>query len=181
MRDRGRPGVLSGSLAEREAGEREKKSAIFGRAPFLALTLAAAALLAAPLPSHAAAEVTVSLTQIRATERGSPKDIDPSLTEFRRQLENYPYRVFRRVGSDSQVITEGQSGTFAVQGGFSVSVRPSSGSGQFLVLDVTMKDQGGAERFATKVKIRDGGSVLIGKEFEVGQGSLFLAFTAKKR
>ena len=153
--------------------------------PALALAaLVLAFVLGAIVPERAggAGSVTIQLTQIRASERGSgAKDIDQKLEDLRRQLENFPYRVFRRVGLEAKTVADGTEASFALhEGGFKLTVRPSEGGGGFVLLDLAIRTGEGREVMSTRLKLKDGGTALLAKQLEVGNGVLLLAFTVRR-
>jgi hypothetical protein len=144
------------------------------------LAIALAALFFAGKAAEASGRVTIQLTQIRASGRGGPKQIEPSLEHLRSQLENYPYSKFEPIGVESQTVSDGQTATFHVTGGYKLRAEPSEGGGGAIVLDVKIRDGRGAEKLATRLKLPNGGTVLIAKDFEVGDGRLVLALTVQR-
>ncbi len=140
----------------------------------------AAAIALAPERVRAAPNVTVQVTQIRATGRGSPKQIDPALEHLRGQLENYPYKKFDRIDVEGKTASEGERVRFRLAGNYALEVVPSEGGSGWVLLDTRLTDGGGGERMAMRLKLRDGGTVLLAKDFEVGDGRLILALTVRR-
>jgi hypothetical protein len=134
-----------------------------------------------------AKKVTVQVTQILATGReGGPKEIEPALAELKGQLEHSLYHKFRKAGQEAKAASDGESVEFPLRGNFSLTVVPSEGSGGFVQLEVTVRDlkdpKSAPPRLQTKLSLKDGGTILITKDFgdETGDGRLFLALTVKR-
>jgi hypothetical protein len=149
------------------------------RAAAASLALAIGGLLAAT--ARAAAPITVQVTQIQASGReGGPKDIDPSLASLASQLETTGYHRFRKIGQEARAVPEGQPAAFALEGGLSMRVSAAPAGAGWVLLDVSIRDAAGAERLSTKLKLKDGGTVLIAKDFEAAEGRLYVALTVKR-
>jgi hypothetical protein len=146
----------------------------------LALALAAALVLLAAEAVRAAGGVTIQLTQIKATGRGGPKEIDRALEHLRSQLENFPYKKFDQVGLEARTAADGQTATFGVKGGYTLRAVPAEGGGKSVMLDVGLEDGSGAKKFETKLRIPNGGTVLIAKDFEADDGRIILAITVQR-
>ena len=139
------------------------------------------AFLAALAPiALAAGRLTVQVTQVRATGREpGPKDVDPALADLARALDSIPYHKLERVGTEQKSAAEGGTATFALRGGYSLAVTPGGTDGKKVVLSVAIKDKKGDEVFSTRLRVNDGATVLIGKDFDEGGGRLYIVLTVK--
>jgi hypothetical protein len=147
--------------------------------PLLALVLAFAAIGRA----GAAGRVALQLTQVLATEPGAgPKEFDASLNELRSQLEKFPYQRFKNAATERRDVAEGEELVFklASEPGFTLRVRPTS-VGEHVTLELSIKDaKDEKEVLHNRLKIKDGGTGIVGKELESKAGRIFLAFTVRR-
>lgn len=132
----------------------------------------------------AAGKVTVQVIQILATEeKPGPKDVDPELAELKSQLEKSftKYHKFRKLHQESKTGADGETLSFALRSDFSMTVVPGEAPEKnFVKLQVTIRNKEGHEKMATTLKLKNGGSVVFGKEFEAGDGHLLIALTVKR-
>jgi hypothetical protein len=146
------------------------------RVAVFALTLALAGGVAL-----AAQDATVQVTQVRASgKEAGPKEFAPEVADLAKALAAAPYHRFERVGVEAKPAPEGQATSYALRGGYTLVVTARAGEKGKIVLDVALQDASGTEKFSTKLKLADGATVLIGKDFEDGDGHLYLALTAKR-
>ena len=130
----------------------------------------------------AGGKIGIQLTQVMATEENAPgaKQFDATLSELKPQLENFRYRVYKNAGQEKKDVADGQEALFRLsEEGFTLHVTPGA-AGDHVSLDLQIKDPKGKDILSTRIKIKDGGTGIVGKELEKKTGRLFLAFTVKK-
>jgi hypothetical protein len=146
-----------------------------------ALAVAATAL--APRPAGAAGKIAIQLRQVKATEPHGkgPKEFGPGLTELKKELEKFDYRVFNSVGEEKRDVAPGEEVVFRLaEAGFSLHMKAAPTGDHVLIDPLEVQNQKGEKIMSTAIKVRDGGSGIVDKELEDKSGRLYFVFTVKK-
>ncbi len=138
--------------------------------------IAAAVLACAALPAREAAAQTVSVhvVQVRASNEGG-ESVDPLLAGLIERIKRqYPYRNYKRVGSDSESGGVGDALSFNLYGDRSLALTIAGVEGDQVVLRAAVT-RGRETIINTTLKVRNGRSFLIG--VPLGGDKLILVIT----
>jgi hypothetical protein len=125
-----------------------------------------------------AAEVTVQVTQIKASNEGG-ESVDPALRDLgERVKKQYPYRNFKLVGTASHPAGEERAAEFQLANGMTLAAKLLSVRGNNIELDVSIS-QGTRPLPSFKVKVVSGGTFLT--SFPWGKDLLILALRPTAR
>ena len=146
-----------------------KRSLLYAAVP--AVALVALALLAAP---GSAQTLSVHVVQVRASNEGN--FVDPTLLGLGDRIKKqFPYRSYRRVGSDSQAGDVGGTLQFALAGDASLTIDLASFDDAKLTMHVAV-NRGNDHVVDGNFKVKLGHTVLIGVP-SGRDGKLILAIT----
>ena len=121
-------------------------------------------------PGASAQTVTVQVTQVRASNNG-PESVDPGLGE--RIKRQYPgYRSYKRVGSDTQSGTVGQTLRFGLTDGMSLTLELAGVDGDLVSMRAAVTG-GRGPVVNTTIKVKSKHTCLIG--VPLGGDKLILA------
>jgi len=136
-----------------------------------------AAVMACGLATMAyAGDVTINVTQIRATSGTGEKEFDAKLADLKRRLGNLPYKKFEFVGDFAGSAAYGKQASIGLAEGFALSVTPAQAREGRIALDASLL-QGGASLLRTELVVRPGAVGLL--MHPTANGATILAVSAR--